>query len=154
MTTETPCEVTHLEAEGGSVPDVFLLVESVAKKLRSLQRQAIREADLTSAQYSVLSLLWDKDGRQLVELASGCCCSPSTITGIVDTLEEKGLVKREGNPEDRRSFLVTLTEQGRKLKDLTPSLDCIFEGCCGGVRPEEVSRLVELLRRLDQSLSV
>jgi len=65
----------------------------------------IKENNLAPSQYVILNLLWEKDRCQFHELASVCCCSRSTITGIVDTLEKKGLVVRELNPEDRRSFL-------------------------------------------------
>jgi len=128
-------------------------VDTVAKKLRQLQRRTISEADLTPAQYSVLTLLWGSDGRQFNELAHACCCSPSTITGIVDTLEKKELVTRQSNPGDRRSLLVTLTEEGKALEYVTPSLDRIFESCCAGIRPDELRQLSELLGKLNDTLN-
>jgi len=130
------------------------LVDTVAKKLRQLQRGTISDADLTPAQYSVLSLLWERDGRQFNELASACCCSPSTITGIVDTMERNGLVARVPNPEDRRSLLARLTGRGRALQKATPSLDQIFESCCEGIQPDELRQLSELLRKLNDTLSL
>lgn len=146
------CDGERPEYETGSVADVFQLVDTVAKKLRRLQRQTINEADLTSAQYSVLSLLWDKDGRQLVELAGACCCSPSSITGVVDTLEGKGLVRRIAHPEDRRSLLVVLTEEGKALEGATPGLEKMLNGCCGGLPTGDLKQLAELLHRLDEAL--
>lgn len=148
----TTCDGERPEYESGSVAEVFQLVDTLAKKLRRYQRQTINEADLTPTQYSVLNLLWEKDGRQLVELAGACCCSPSTITGIVDTLENKGLVRRVSHPEDRRSLLVVLTDQGKELKGATPGLEKIFNGCCGGVPQSDLQQLAELLRRLDEAL--
>lgn len=40
---------------------------------------------------------------------------PSTLTGILDRLEEKALVVREPNPEDRRSFLIRVTPRGGEI---------------------------------------
>lgn len=138
--------------ERASISDVFQLLDVVGKKLTRLQREDIRGADLTPAQYSVLSMLWDRDARRFNELATGCCCSPSTITGIVDTLESKGLVARAPNPEDRRSLLVNLTEDGSALRHSTPSLEMIFGDCCPAIEPDELQQLARLLRKLNDTL--
>lgn len=47
--------------------------------------------------------------------------SPSTVVGILDRLEEKGLVRRERGREDRRIVLVSATEAGRALAEEAPS---------------------------------
>ena len=47
--------------------------------------------------------------------------SPSTVVGILDRLEEKGLVRRERMSKDRRVVTVTITEAGRKLAGGAPS---------------------------------
>jgi DNA-binding MarR family transcriptional regulator len=138
--------------EPGSISEVYQLLDRVARKLTRLQRDDIGKVELTPAQYSILGLLWDRDGRPFGELASACCCTPSTVTGIVDTLEKKGLVTREPNPEDRRSLLVVLTEEGRALERNTPTLDSIFSGCCPSVDSEELRELSGLLRKLNDAL--
>jgi DNA-binding MarR family transcriptional regulator len=151
--TQRPCcDGEGPEYEPGSVAEVFQLVDTVSRKLRRYQRRTINEADLTPAQYSVLTLLWERDGRQFVELASACCCSPSTVTGIVDTLENKGLVRREPHPEDRRSVLVFLTTRGKALEGATPGLGRILQGCCSGVSTGDLEQLTQLLRKLDEAL--
>ena len=104
------------EYQSGSIPEIFQLIELVEKKLSRIQRETIGEADLTPPQYFVLSLLWEKDGRPFKELAEASHCSPATMTGIIDTLEKKGLVTRDPNPADRRSLLARLTEQGLALQ--------------------------------------
>ena len=139
--------------QSGSMPEVFRLIELAEKKLKQIQRETIGEADLTPPQYFILTLLWERDGRPLKELAAAAHCSPATMTGIVDTLEGKELVTREPNPADRRSLLVELTEQGRALRDSTPTLDRIFRSCCVGLEPDEVRQLSWLLKKLNESLS-
>jgi DNA-binding MarR family transcriptional regulator len=139
--------------QSGSMPEVFRLIELADKQLKQIQRETIGEADLTPPQYFILTLLWERDGRPLKELAAAAHCSPATMTGIVDTLEGKELVTREPNPADRRSLLVELTEQGRVLRDSTPTLDKIFRSCCVGLEPDEVRQLSRLLKKLNESLS-
>lgn len=150
--TGQECVFPEGEHEPTSVAEVYRLVDVVSKKLTRLQRQQIGGAELTPAQYLVLRWLWQRDGRQFNELASACCCSPSTITGVVDTLEKKGLVTRQANPQDRRSLLVRLTDAGRALERATPDLEMIFEGCCGGLARDELGRLGELLSRLNDTI--
>ncbi len=146
------CVGPETDSQRGSAAEVYRLADLVAKKLTRLQRQQIKGEDLTPAQYSVLGLLWQRDGRQFNELSSTCCCSPSTITGVVDTLEKKRLVTREANPKDRRSLLVRLTDAGRALQRATPGLEMIFEGCCGGLTRDELGELGKLLRRLNDTI--
>ena len=45
------------------------------------------------------------------------CVDGSTVTWIVDRLEEKGLVERQPDPKDRRVRLVALTDEGRRIRD-------------------------------------
>jgi DNA-binding MarR family transcriptional regulator len=141
------------EYQSGSIPEIFQLIELVEKKLSRIQRETISEADLTPPQYFVLSLLWERDGRPFKELAEASHCSPATMTGIIDTLEKKGLVTRDPNPADRRSLLARLTEQGKTLQHSTPTLERIFGGCCGGLEPDEARQLSILLRKLNTSLT-
>jgi len=136
----------------GSMPEVFQLIELAGKKLKQMQRETIREADLTPPQYFILTLLWEEDGRPLKELAVAAHSSRATMTGIVDTLEGKGLVSREPNPDDRRSLLVKLTEKGEALQKSTPTLDRIFGSCCVGLEMDEIQQLSRLLKKLSDAL--
>ena len=136
----------------GSMPEIFQLIELVSKKLTRIQRETVQEANLTPPQYFVLTLLWEDDGRPLKELAAASYCSRATMTGIVDTLESKGLATRRPNPADRRSLLVTLTDSGKSLRESTPTVDRIFRGCCTGLEMDEARQLSQLLKKLSDSL--
>ena len=149
---EQECVLPEAENEPGSVAEVYRLVDLVAKKLTRVQREQIGSIELTPAQYSVLRLLWQRDGRQFSELASACCCAPSTITGVVDTLEGKGLVTRQANPQDRRSLLVRLTDVGRATERATPGPETMFDGCCEGLARDELRQLSELLTKLNDTI--
>lgn len=130
----------------------FDLIAAIAKKAERIVTQTVGEAGLTPAQYLVLANLPDKGGRPLGEMAEILRCSPSTVTGIVDTMEKKTLVARAPNPEDRRSHLLVLTPTGRTLRKSTPGLDDFYEGCTMGMSRPEFERLRDLLRRLDACL--
>ncbi|MFX1377404.1 MAG: MarR family winged helix-turn-helix transcriptional regulator [Promethearchaeota archaeon] len=131
--------------------NIFQLINILNKKYEKLQRKVVKSENLTPPQYSVLMELWKSDGKQFKELASACCCSPSTITGIIDTMEKNELVYRENNPEDRRSLLVKLTEKGKEIQSTTPPIKIVLKNCCEGFTAEELEKLTVLLNKLSDS---
>ena len=132
--------------------EIYKLNNRINKKFEKLQRRIIQKENLTTAQYSILQQLWKKDGIKFKQLADACCCSQSTITGIVDTMEKKDVVIRKMNPEDRRSVLVMLTDKGKKLESETPNINSILDNCCSGFDPNDIQLLTILLKKLDKSL--
>ena len=147
--------LTSLQSEMPSISlsEVFELIDQTAKNLRNIQRQTVSDSGLTPPQYSVLHLLWERDGRPFKEFAEFLLCSRATITGIIDTLERKGLVERKPNPEDRRSLLATLTDEGRAMQQNTPILENIYNTCCAGLSPIELQQLSFLLNKLNDSIN-
>lgn len=146
---------TNCEANNCVVLDfseIYKLNNRINKKFEKLQRKIIQKENLTTAQYSILQQLWKSDGIKFKQLADACCCSQSTITGIVDTMEKKDVVIRKMNPEDRRSVLVMLTDKGKKLEKETPNINSILDNCCSGFDPNDIQLLTILLKKLDKSL--
>jgi DNA-binding MarR family transcriptional regulator len=73
------------------------------------------EFDLSPPQALVMRLL--SEPRPMGDLATAMHCDNSNITGIVDRLEERGLVKRQPADYDRRVKLIAVTEAGSRLRD-------------------------------------
>jgi DNA-binding MarR family transcriptional regulator len=137
-----------------TLPGVFQLITRLAKRLALFQRRTIRETGLTPPQYFVLSMLLDRDGIPLKDLAEASGSTRATTTGVVDTLEKKGLVIREPHPLDRRSMLVRLTDRGRRVHDTAPGTEQAFQTCCAPLEKEEMEELARLLRKLDSNLTL
>jgi DNA-binding MarR family transcriptional regulator len=72
-------------------------------------------AGLTVSQSYSMRDLYFNGTRSMSELAAQLGLRLSTMTGVIDQLEGKGLVERLDHPEDRRSLQVRLTPEGRKL---------------------------------------
>ncbi len=151
--TDTTSHLQEPEYRVGTLPEVFRLTERLARRLRAIQRRTVDAVGLTPPQHVVLDALWERDGRPLKELATIAHCTRPTVTGLVDALERKGLVTRRPNPDDRRSLLVTLTEEGSALRGTAPSVADIYRGCCSGLGPAETRRLATLMKKLDSSLA-
>ncbi|WP_308389808.1 MarR family transcriptional regulator [Acidithiobacillus sp. AMEEHan] len=75
----------------------------------------VRQLGLTPAQFDVIATLGNTQGMPLSQLAQQTLITKGTLTGIIDRLEKKGLVRREGSVIDRRSFLAVLTPAGEAL---------------------------------------
>jgi MarR family transcriptional regulator, organic hydroperoxide resistance regulator len=74
------------------------------------------EFDLSSAQGDLLCSLQPKEPTPMVSLARILHCHDSNVTGLVDRLEQRGLIERRGDPKDRRVKLIALTKEGEALR--------------------------------------
>ncbi len=72
--------------------------------------------NITPAQTAILFLL-KKEAYTMTELSKTLSIDNSAITGAVDRLEKAGLAKRKKNPNDRRTFLIHITDFGKQQID-------------------------------------
>src|SRR5262245_41936860 len=82
-------------------------------QFRSLEARSY--GGMTVSQSYTLRDLYFKGPRSMSQLAELLGVRLSTMTGVVDQLEERGLVERADHPEDRRSFQVRLTPEGKRF---------------------------------------
>ncbi len=74
----------------------------------------VRRFSLTPSQFDIIATLGNTPGMTLGELGQKTLITKGTLTGIIDRLETKGMVKRRTCKEDRRSTIVQLTAQGMR----------------------------------------
>jgi len=80
--------------------------------------QRLKEHGVTMSQYMTLRALAQQNGRStMTELADAAFHVTATVTGIIDRLEERILVRRVPDPTDRRRMHVELTDAGSALLD-------------------------------------
>jgi DNA-binding MarR family transcriptional regulator len=124
-----------------------LLVELLFTQRAQLPPLAA-ELRLSPAQCHVLRLIEPGRGVPMGQVARGLSCDASNVTGLVDRLEERGLVRRRPSDEDRRQKVLDLTPAGTRLR--AALLDRIAAPPAGFDRltPQEQRDLVRLLTRL------
>ena len=93
---------------------VELLFEYV-DRLRSHFETVAQNLDLTPVQAKVLISL--REPAPMRSLSDSMCCDPSNVTGVVDRLEERGLLTRSESPADRRVKVLQATPAGRRLRE-------------------------------------
>jgi DNA-binding MarR family transcriptional regulator len=83
-------------------------------------KELARSHSVSEPQLSCLLALREYGPLNLSKLAKYIIVKPSTVTGIIDRLEQKGLARRERTGKDRRVITIALTEAGNSLVDQAP----------------------------------
>ncbi|MFI5890348.1 MarR family winged helix-turn-helix transcriptional regulator [Actinoplanes sp. NPDC051513] len=115
--------------------------------LGTLERRAA-ERDLSLIQTRLLGVLRDRRPTML-ELAKLLGLDKSSVSGLVDRAERRGLVARIPSAADRRSVLVSLTEQGRALaSEAAAAFESDVTTFVGLLSPSDRENLTKLVSRL------
>lgn len=84
----------------------------LAKKIKEYKLE-----EINPAQGRILFALWQNDGISIQELSKKTSLKKSTLTSMLDRLEEIGHLTRSPSKEDRRKIIVKLTEKDKKLQN-------------------------------------
>jgi DNA-binding MarR family transcriptional regulator len=139
-------------ARPGPRYDALLQILRTAEALWESSRVFFARWDLSPSQFNVLNLLHESpDGVSQTDLSRALIMHRSNVTGLVDRLEKRGLVRRRRHPRDRRAHCVTLTPAGgRLLGDILPAYHQAAEGVWQGVPPARARRLADDLKDLGE----
>ena len=114
-TTEDP-EISGAADSLSLDQQLCFAVYSCSNRVSRMYRLFLQPIGITFTQYLVLLALWEKDSRNISELAQVLDLEPNTITPMVKRMEILGLVSRTRHPYDERQVRVALTEKGRALR--------------------------------------
>ena len=130
----------------------FIVCHADLKMKNNLMRK-IKSFDLTTEQWMIMNRLFEEGGISQKELSERTLKDQGALTRTLDRMEKKGLVKRQLNPYDRRSFLIYLTEEGQEIwEQIVPVAEECIEDAVQGFTEEEVDSLTTLLRRVISNL--
>lgn len=77
--------------------------------------KTIKESGLTAAQFGVLEVLYNKGDLKICEIIEKILTTSGNITVVIKNLEKDGLIKKNSDPEDKRSAIISLTEKGKEV---------------------------------------
>jgi DNA-binding MarR family transcriptional regulator len=109
--------------------------------------QAAEAHGLSAAQACTLTPL-TRGEWTMSELADQLSCDASNVTQIVGRLEDRGLVRREPDPDDRRVKRVAITPAGRKLRAAVDRSFTFPREALGRLQPDEREQFERLLARM------
>jgi DNA-binding MarR family transcriptional regulator len=134
----------------------LVLTQKIGGLRRIMRREfeaEILDFDITATQFQVLKRLWQKDGMGAKCLGRDAHLDGATLTGVLDRLEAKDLVRREKHEKDRRSVRIFLNQAGRDLeKPLLAALKTINDKALAGFTPEEAALFLNFLERVQLNL--
>ena len=91
--------------------------QQITHRLLAALDDALADLGLSAGEINALACFAGRDAVSVRELVAATAQRPSTLTGVLDRLERRGLVERGANPQDRRSVLIRLTPEGRAHAD-------------------------------------
>jgi DNA-binding MarR family transcriptional regulator len=141
------------ETERGSAgprpANSFLLAQIGAHAAAGFAKR-IAELDLAPAHVGLLRLVAQRPGQSQQELARQLRTPPSRLVLLVDHLEERGLIERRRNPDDRRHHALFLTAEGGQFlrTKLAPIGAAHEDDICAALTEAERAQLAGLLGRI------
>ena len=106
------------------------------------------DLELSPAQCHVLHLIEPGQAVAMGHLANRLACDASNVTGLVDRLESRGLIRRRPSDRDRRIKVLQLTPAGLRVRDLLVERMSTPPPILDRLSPRERQELVRILSRL------
>ena len=102
-----------METKGG------YLISRIKQVGGRLFDRMLSEADVDAfngAQGRILYILWQKDGLTISQISAQTSLANTTLTSMLDRMEQSGLIVRSPSPTDRRALLIHLTDKAKSLQ--------------------------------------
>jgi DNA-binding MarR family transcriptional regulator len=98
-------------------PDLAAMISPLSRALIEAELPVLREHGLSMWAYSVLLRLGERPLRTQAALAQSIGADKTRIIGVLDDLQHRGLIERAADPADRRVRVLSLTAEGRRVRD-------------------------------------
>ena len=118
-----------------------------SRSIVNLYTPFLKPLGLTYTQYIVFLVLWEQDGITVGELGAKLHLDNGTITPLLKKMQDKGYVTRERSKSDERVVIVSLTDEGRALREEAVKIPASI-GQCVPLEPDETATLYELLYKV------
>lgn len=124
-----------------------------AKEVVRAYKPYLAELDLTYTQYITMMVLWEKRQMNVKEIGRCLYLDSGTLTPLLKKLESKGYIRRHRSKKDERNLLISITDEGMKLRDRAVRVPAEMSKCVrlDGDEARELYRL--LYKFLDNNCS-
>ena len=135
--TPTPSNKTTFEPQHDQVREIIYLIRRLMQAGSLYTKELNKNYQVSAPQLNCLLVLYENGPLPPSRIAGLIMVKSSTVTGVIDRLEHKGLVKRMRNSPDRRVINIELTDAGKTLAQNAP--------------PPIQQKIVDGLKRLPQN---
>lgn len=129
-------------------------IRLMAQLMTRLFQEKLEPYGLTPFHWIVLCCLWEQDGQATSQLGEKLKQVGGTMTGVIDRMEERHLVRRERDARDRRIWRIWLTDTGRQMETILPPLALeVREAAFEGITEAEQKLVSDVVDRAIASLT-
>ena len=116
--------------------------------IHRIEYKIIKQSGLTIAQFAVLEALYNKGDLKICEIIERILTTSGNITVVIKNLEKEGLIKKKPDPNDKRSCIISLTEEGKKIiENILPDHIKNIKGIFEILTDEEKNTLKTILKK-------
>ena len=124
------------------------------RRVSRVHSEAMAAFELRAVDAHILAHLQDAGPLAVGDVQRRLGVRGSTLTGALDRLEKRGLLKREPSPHDRRSWVLVPSKVTARVRHgLNDALEKAEQTCWGGLSGNERKQLLALLRKANNSLA-
>ena len=134
--------------------DVLKLKNQLCFPLYACSKEIIRrykpfldDIDLTYTQYIAMMILWEEEQATVKELGKRLYLDSGTLTPVLKKLESKGYIERKRSDTDERNLMVSVTDEGKKLRERAVCIPEKMAGCVN-LEKEEAEQLYRILYKI------
>ncbi|MBJ7894550.1 MarR family winged helix-turn-helix transcriptional regulator [Bacillus atrophaeus] len=132
--------------------DIQLSLQTLFQKIQPEMVESMEKQGVTPAQLFVLASLKKHGSCKISEIAERMEVKPSAVTLMVDRLEQKNLVVRKHDTEDRRVINISLTAEGdKKFEDILTGRKAILARYLSFLTEEELLQAAQITQKLAQA---
>ncbi|MER3434364.1 MAG: hypothetical protein C4288_13290 [Leptolyngbya sp. ERB_1_1] len=150
QTEKIPANIKRLLAPHGIGYRIKLLSQLLGRRFQ----EQLDPYKLTPFHWVVLCCLWQEDGQATSSIGDRLQQVGGTLTGVLDRMSDRGLIRRERDVQDRRIWRIWLTDAGRQLEQILPPLAVkLRETALQGVPYPEREHFSDIIDRIIANLS-
>lgn len=151
---DVEARIGELGIDVGSMAAISNIFRVATTVRNHMERSVLAGPDLSFTAFTVLWVLWIWGEQEARHVAHESGISRGTLTGVVTTLEKRGLVRRRPHPDDRRSVLVATTDAGEQLMTkLFPVFNAEEAKVSGRLTGEQKEHLADSLRTITMTIA-
>ena len=120
---------------------------AVSKEVIRKYKPLLEKLDLTYTQYITMMVLWEHNNINVKTLGEILYLDSGTLTPVLNKLEYKNYIKKSSNDKDKRNLIISITDEGMKLKERAKVVPTEI-GKCINLTQEETYTLYKLLYKM------
>jgi DNA-binding MarR family transcriptional regulator len=134
--------------------EAYNAIIATSKVIRRVALRLFVEEGITEPQFQALSLLVDNGPMLMRKMSDEMLVTPANVTGIMDRLEEKSLVRRTEGEEDRRATIIEITQEGNALYERVAIKKAdMLQKALAAFSKDELETLNNLLEKFQSEMS-